>query len=418
MNGFGSSAGRTAGRAASGRRALLLSLGTVAAAAGVVGVAGVAGVAARGGALGRAAPGAPAARPQSGEENDRLRVSPSGWKTDFSKRTVPLGEIMSGGPGKDGIPPIDAPKFVDVPAAAAWLKDVEPVIALELNGAARAYPLQILIWHEIANDTLGGVPVVVTFCPLCNTALVFDRRLDGTHHDFGVSGNLRHSDLLMWDRQTESWWQQATGQAIVGELAGKRLTMIPAQIVSWQDFRTTWPRGDVLSRETGHSCAYGRNPYVGYDEVGKAPFLYRGPTDGRLPPMERVLLVEIGERQVAYPFSRLAERRVVNDALDGTPLVALWSRGTASALDRADIATSRDVGAAAAFSPMVDDARLTFSAAGDGRFRDAETRSTWSITGVAVDGALRGRQLTPLVHGNHFWFAAAAFRPDAALRLE
>ena len=380
--------------------------------------------------------------------DSRLRVSAAGWKTDFSRHTVPLGEIKAGGPGKDGIPPIDTPKFVDVPASARWLKDVEPVIALEVNGAARAYPLQILIWHEIVNDALGGVPVTVTFCPLCNTALVFDRRLNGVVHDFGVSGNLRHSDLVMWDRQTESWWQQATGECIVGTLAGQRLTMLPASIVAWQEFRAVWPKGEVLSRETGHSRAYGRNPYVGYDEVGKPPFLYRGPIDGRLPPMERVLLVEIppagGEAGAAavarpenvaravYPFSALAQRRVVHDSLAGAALVAFWAPGTASALDGADIAASRDVGAAAAFAPEIEGeagdseggagsvpSPLTFRPAprAAGRFVDDQTGSTWSITGRAVAGPLEGRQLRRLVHGNPFWFAAAAFVPEAAIRL-
>jgi len=444
------------GQTAHRRRVLWLSLAAVGAATGA------AGVVARALSLrGRDATGTPLALAQTGEGGagaegiSRLRVSTAGWKTDFSRHTVPLGEIMSGGPGKDGIPPIDAPKFVDVPAAARWLKDVEPVIALDVDGAARAYPLQILIWHEIVNDALGGVPVTVTFCPLCNTAIVFDRRLDGLVYDFGVSGNLRHSDLVMWDRQTESWWQQATGECIVGTLAGKRLTMLTASIISWQEFRATWPRGEVLSRETGHNRAYGRNPYVGYDEVGKPPFLYRGPVDGRLPPMERVLLVEIpagdggaagagisgsptgavsaeNVARAVYPFSALSRRRVVHDELAGRPLVAFWAPGTTSALDGADIAASRDVGAAAAFAPEIEaspgdavdgtgrlPSRLTFrpDPRAAGRFVDDQTGSTWSISGRAVAGPLEGRQLRRLLHGNHFWFAAAAFVPEAAIRL-
>ncbi len=178
------------------------------------------------------------------------RFSRSGWKTDFSKHTVPLSEIQSGGPPRDGIPPIDRPSFVDT-RAAEWLNDREPVVVYEEGGDARAYPLQILIWHEIVNDTVGGRPVTITFCPLCNTAIAFDRRLDGVTYDFGTTGNLRHSDLVMWDRQTESWWQQVTGEAIVGALSGARLTPVPASINSFADFRTTFPNGSVLSRETG-----------------------------------------------------------------------------------------------------------------------------------------------------------------------
>ena len=130
--------------------------------------------------------------------------------TDFSISNVDPSEIMSGGPGRDGIPPIDDPQFAKITEISA-LADTEPVIGLVLNGEERAYPLNILMWHEIVNDEVGGIPVAVTFCPLCNAAIVFDRRVDGKILDFGTTGNLRHSDLIMWDRQTESWWQQFSG---------------------------------------------------------------------------------------------------------------------------------------------------------------------------------------------------------------
>ena len=173
------------------------------------------------------------------------------WKTDFSKHSIPYNEIFSGGVPRDGIPPLDFPSFTTVAQADDWLEAREPVIAFELNGETKAYPLQVLTWHEIVNDTVGGVPVVATFCPLCNSAIVFDRRLDGEVYDFGVSGNLRNSDLIMWDRQTESWWQQLTGEGIVGELTGKQLALLPATIIAWEDFKATYPDSAVLSRETG-----------------------------------------------------------------------------------------------------------------------------------------------------------------------
>ncbi|MGB6850975.1 MAG: DUF3179 domain-containing (seleno)protein, partial [Thermoanaerobaculia bacterium] len=156
--------------------------------------------------------------PDFGEELRQSRISTSGWKTDFSRHDLPFSEILSGGVPRDGIPPLDKPEFATVDEAGRWLEDQEPVISFEINGEAKAYPLQILTWHEIVNDVVGGVPVAVTFCPLCNSAIVFDRRLGGVLYDFGVSGNLRSSDLIMWDRQTHSWWQQLTGEAIVGEL--------------------------------------------------------------------------------------------------------------------------------------------------------------------------------------------------------
>ncbi len=344
----------------------------------------------------------------------RAQFSTGGWKTDFSKHSVPLEEISSGGPPRDGIPPIDAPKFESVERANSWLKPREPVIHLEVGGEARAYPLQILIWHEIVNDVVGDVPVAVTFCPLCNTAIAFDRRLHGRTLDFGTTGNLRNSDLVMWDRQTESWWQQVTGEAIVGELTGKQLTMLPATIVSWQAFKQQFPQGRVLSRETGHRRSYGANPYAGYDKADEPPFLFEGKLDGRLPPKERVVTVDVAGEDAAYPFSLLAKERVITDRVGGQPIVVFFDPGTASALDASSIAASRDVGATAVYRPQIDGRRLTFSWRNDG-FVDAETGSRWTILGRAESGPLVGKELQPVVHGNHFWFAWAAFKPDTRI---
>ena len=345
---------------------------------------------------------------------EALQVSRSGWRTDFSKHTVPLSEIQSGGPPRDGIPPIDRPSFVEPSAASAWLADNEPVVVYEENGDARAYPLQILIWHEIVNDTVGGRPVTVTFCPLCNTAIAFDRRLDGVTYDVGTTGNLRRSDLVMWDRQTESWWQQISGEAIVGELAGARLTPVPAAIQSFVAFRAAFPTGRVLSRETGFRRDYGRNPYVGYDDVASSPFLYSGPADGRLPPMARVVTVALNGEAAAYPFSHLEQRGVVQDTVGGTPIVILFQKGTASALDAGRIAGSRDIGAAGVFEPIVEAQALTFRSEG-GRLLDGQTGSEWAALGRAAAGPLAGRRLRPIVHANHFWFAMAAFYPDVRI---
>ncbi len=346
-----------------------------------------------------------------------LRISRDGWKTDFGKASVDLGDFLGGGPPKDGIPAIEEPRFESVAAARGWLIGRSPVIALEMGGRARAYPLAILMWHEIVNDTLGGVPVVVTFCPLCNTALVFERVLDGTVHDFGTTGNLRFSDLVMYDRQTESWWQQATGEAIVGELTGKRLTFLPAQIVSLDDFEAAHPGGDVLSRETGYSRDYGRNPYVGYDTVDQNPFLFDGVVDERLAPKERVVTVGTGQDATAFPFSELRTVGVASGSLDGEPIVVFWAPGTASALGPPAIGDGADIGATGVFRPELAGRTLTFERAGDedAPITDRETGSTWSISGVATDGPLAGSRLEPVVHGDHFWFAWAAFAPQTTI---
>ena len=285
-----------------------------------------------------------------------------------------------------------------------------------LSSDAKAYPLQILTWHEIVNAVVGGVPVSATFCPLCNAAIVFDRRLDGTVYDFGTSGKLRRSDLVMWDRQTESWWQQFTGEGIVGELAGKKLTILPASIISFSDFRDANPQGKVLSRETGFNRPYGQNPYAGYDRADQPPFLFDGDLDGRLLPKERVATVTIGEVDAAFPFSILAKETVVNYTVNGKDLVVFFKSGTASALDKSSIRDSRDVGATGVFDPQVDGQNLTFSAESAGAdIVDAETGSVWNILGQAVEGPLTGKKLTPIVHANHFWFAWGAFKPDTLI---
>jgi hypothetical protein len=334
------------------------------------------------------------------------------FKTDFTRHSVPFGEIFSGGPPKDGIPPIDAPQFVSVAEAEAWLRPVEPVIFVQVGDDARAYPLQILTWHEIVNDTVGGAPLTVTFCPLCNTAIVFERTLGERVLDFGTTGRLRYSNLIMYDRQTESWWQQATGEAILGELTGERLALYPATIIAWADFMAQHPEGRVLSRETGFSRTYGINPYVGYDDVTQPPFLYRGPeTPGRLPPVARVLALELNGETVAYPYAVLEQWHVLNDRAGGENIVVFWQPGTASALDTSTIADGRDVGAASAFISEVDGRPLTMRFVA-GKYVDNETGSEWNAFGQAVGGELAGAELEPVVAVNHFWFSWAAFKPE------
>ncbi len=275
--------------------------------------------------------------------------------------------------------------------------------------------MQILIWHEIADDTVGGVPLAITFCPLCNTAIAFERTVDGRVLDFGTTGRLRFSNLIMYDRQTESWWQQAGGDAIAGELAGRQLRFHPATIVSWADFRHAYLDGKVLSRDTGFSRDYGHNPYAGYDDINQSPFLYRGPaTRGPLPAMARVLTVRLNGEAVAYPYDPLKKVKVVNDAVGGQWVAVFWSRGTASALDKDAIASGRDIGSAIAFSADLDGQRLIFRSEGE-RIIDRETDSEWDLLGRAIAGNLAGRHLVPVLSVNHFWFSWAAFKPDTRI---
>jgi len=329
------------------------------------------------------------------------------FSTDFSKHSVSYGDILSGGPPKDGIPAIDAPSYVSIDDADEWISDVEPIIAVEVDGEARAYPLQILTWHEIVNDVLNEKPLSVSFCPLCNTAIAFEREFDGQILDFGTTGRLRYSNLIMYDRQTETWWQQATGDGIAGEYTGEQLTFYPAAMISWADYKSQYPDGDVLSKDTGFNRNYGQNPYAGYDDINQRPFLFDGEYNDNLPPMARVLTIELNGETVAYPYQTLEEAGVINDKVGGEEITVFWTEGTASALDEGLIELGRDVGSAVAYSSQGH----TFFAK-DGFIFDEATGGSWSIFGEAVEGELAGESLSPVVAVNHFWFSWAAFKPE------
>lgn len=336
------------------------------------------------------------------------------WATDFSKRTVTWDSILSGGPPKDGIPAIDNPTFESIADASDRVGEREPVIVFGHNDVYRAYPLSILIWHEIVNDEIAGKPVSVTFCPLCNASIVFDRQFGEHLLDFGTTGKLRNSDLIMYDRQTETWWQQFTGQGIVGELVNAQLAFLPSQVLSFGDFVEQHPDGEVLAIPSQFNRNYGANPYVSYDSSTN-PFLFRGEIDPRLSATERVVGIELGETVMAYAFADAAEAGVINDTVADEEIVVFHKDGTASALDGRSIADSRDVGSVGVFSRHVDGQTLIFTTNDDGTFTDAETGSTWNISGLALDGELSGTQLESIISFDHFWFAWAAFHPDTEL---
>ena len=268
-------------------------------------------------------------------------ADPNFWKhewpdTDFTTTSIQnWTEIMSGGPPKDGIPAIDGPQFITV-SDETRLGAREAVIALEVDGERpRAYPIRYLMWHEIVNDTVGDTPVSVTYCPLCNSALTFDRRVDGKLLSFGVSGKLRNSDMVMYDRETQSWWQQAIGTGIVGEMTGVELTLLPTWMESWTEYKTRNPDGLVMAQPP-YPRTYGRNPYAGYDSSHR-PFLYNGenpPHD--IPPLMRV--IRVGES--AWTMERLRQEGEITE--NGVTLS--WTSGQASALDAVAVADGRDVG--------------------------------------------------------------------------
>jgi hypothetical protein len=345
-------------------------------------------------------------------------VDSSDWETDFAEHSVPLEEFVGGGPPKDGIPSIDEPNFVSVADADDFLEPKEPVALLELAGKTRAYPIQILTWHEIVNDTIDGEAVAVTYCPLCNSTVAFRREIDGTSVEFGTTGMLRNSDLVMYDRRTESWWQQITAEAVVGELTGAELEVLPSQILSWKEVQELHPDAEVLSRETGFERDYGANPYTGYEsDPDSQPFLLDGEADRSLPPKERVAAIKVEDSAVVYPFARLRREAPVNDDLGDRAIVVLFDPDVASALDSSSVSEGKAVGAAAVFERVVDGRTHTFEGTDDpGQFRDLQTGSTWDLSGRAVAGPLEGAHLERVPHDDQFWFALAAFFPDAEIR--
>lgn len=335
----------------------------------------------------------------------------------FPEPLVDPSEIRSGGPPPDGIPPIDNPRF-EPASAVDWLDDVEPVLLVQVGDEARAYPLQVMTWHEIVNDTFGDVPVTVSYCPLCNSAIVYIRKAGGRTFDFGTSGRLYNSSLVMYDRQTESLWSHFTGQAVIGTLTGTTLETLPVSTVSWATFRGAHPDALVLSRDTGFNRDYGRNPYPGYDDVNQAPFLFDGDLDGRLPAQTRVVAVRGASETIAVPLDDLAAAGVITVTVDDKSLAIVHTPGTASALDSSTIADGRDIGTVGVYHLDVADTTVALEANGDGAFVDIATGTTFDILGTALAGDLQGERLEPVEHLDTFWFAIAAFEPDTRIITE
>lgn len=356
---------------------------------------------------------------QSDSENCTPRRFASQWgNTDFCNTSIDFDSVLSGGPPRDGIPAVDNPAMETVDEAREWLVEQSPVISIEIDGDARAYPQAILMWHEIANDEVGGVPVSVTFCPLCNSSIVFDRRFNDMILTFGVSGVLRNSDMIMFDRETESWWQQFTGEGIVGELNEELLDIIPSQVIGFGQFAERYPDGLVMSRDTGINRSYGVNPYTGLDDnQGGVTGLFNGEYDERLPARSRVLAVELDDTFLAYPFATLRDEVVINDTLSDTEIVAFWQPGVASSLDTRVIDEGRDIGTAALYDRTLEDGTvLTFAwDVENSVLVDEQTSSTWNLFGEATDGELAGTTLRQVVSAPHYWFAWAAFHPETAV---
>ena len=312
--------------------------------------------------------------------------------TDGTKHTVPLDKILSGGPPPDGIPSIDSPKFV-TSSEADFVSDSDIVLGLNINGDTRAYPLFILVWHEIVNDRVGGIPVAVTYCPLCYTSQVFERYVMGQEVEFGTSGKLYNSNLVMYDRLTGTYWSQALGTAIKGELAGQRLEILPFDVISWSDWKELYPDTIVLSTDTGHLRSYGTDPYGNYYTDSRIIFPVEN-DDDRMHPKEIILGFEYDGVYKAYKQADVESVGVINDEVGGNPILL----------------TSSYDGNTRAFERTVDGQVLHFEGV-EGQLVDS-AGSVWNYEGQATSGSLEGYKLDRLASSPGFWFEWVAFHPN------
>lgn len=322
----------------------------------------------------------------SSKNSDQIQI------TNGVKHIIPFDDIKSGGPPKDGIPSIDNPKFVKA-QDAQFVSDDYLVIGLSINGETKAYPLLILVWHEIVNDKFGNKPVAITYCPLCFTTQVFDRTVKGEETEFGTSGKLYNSNLVMYDRNTDSMWSQALGKAVVGELTGYELKRIPFDLAKWSDWKKLHPDTQVLSTDTGFSRPYGADPYGDYYTDSRIIFPVKN-ADERMHPKEIILGFEDEDSFKAYKLSDVESQKIVNDKINEKNLVlVLVSPSNVRAFDR-----------------LVEDQILEFTF-NDQNIIDLQTDSHWNIDGLAISGQLKGKQLDRIAFNPGFWFEWVAFHP-------
>ena len=317
-------------------------------------------------------------------------------ETDGQKHIIPLDKIKGGGPPKDGIPSIDDPKFTEI-SGSQFVSDSDVVIGLEINGDARAYPLFILVWHEIVNDVVGGTPVAVTYCPLCYTNQVFERIVNGNEVEFGTSGKLYQSNLLMYDRWTDSYWSQGLGMAVTGKLSGIQLKTIPFDVITWGDWKKLHPDSLVLTTDTGHFRSYATDPYGDYYADPRIIFPVDN-MDDRMHPKEIILGFHEDGIYKAYKQNDVELHNVINDNIGETSLmlVTLFSQNSR------------------AFDRNLNGEILQFQYV-DGKITDAKTESVWSYDGLAISGPLEGNYLTRISMEPGFWFSWVAFHPDTAV---
>ena len=339
----------------------------------------------------------------SKEQQQNNAAVSSGIANSNKKSIVPLDQIVSGGPPRDGIPSIDNPKFVFIQDGGKFLQGSDLVMGLSINGDTRAYPLQILVWHEIVNDIVGNTPVAVTYCPLCFTSQVFLRDIDGQIVQFGTSGKLYNSNLVMYDRTSNSLWSQALGEGIVGKYAGKKLEKIPFELAYWDDWKKLYPDSKVLSIDTGFGRPYGTDPYGSYYTEPNILFPVSH-KDERLGPKEIVIGLEDNGKHKAYRISDIENEKIVNDQI-GNKQITLVSLEPfmVRVFDRSAQLENSSSDATILQLEYESSSNLLV---------DKGTGTKWNFDGKAVEDKMSGKSLTRLSLDEGFWFSWVAFHPD------
>lgn len=322
--------------------------------------------------------------------------SPAGqFLPEDVEHSIPLNQIRDGGPGKDGIPALTNPRLLTAEEGSRYLANTDIVIGIAFNGQSRAYPIRILNWHEIVNDRVGDVDILVSYCPLCGTGIVFDPEINGKARTFGVSGLLYNSDLLMYERGTAqgSLWAQLLGEAVVGPLTGEKLEVLPSVQTAWREWKAQHPDTTVLDINTGHSRDYRRSPYVGYDQQSGTYFPVAN-EDDRLFAKEWIYGMTIADSQKAYRLESLKDRAVLNDSLGGINLVLI---------------ANEDSGSVRAYQ------RGNHTFAGKATAVRNGSGLQWKITEEALINPNTGERLDRITGVHSFWFGWVAFYPDTQL---
>lgn len=267
-----------------------------------------------------------------GQERDLLSAGAGQPPFDITKRSIPREALLDGGPPKDGIPALDRPRFVTSAEAAEFLKDKDQVIGVYRDAEAKAYPLKVMVWHELVNDEIGGRPSTVSYCPLNGAGVVYDPVVSGQQLTFGVTGKLYNSTVVLYDRQTQSLWSQVTRQAIAGPSIGMKLEMIPSLTTTWRYWKTLHPETRVLSPDTGFRRDYNQNPYAAYHTSDEMLFPVPKNVKSKLRNKERVIGLEISGVSKAYPFSRLKKKPTpFEDKVAGEKVQVHFDRKTETA---------------------------------------------------------------------------------------